>query len=98
MSVGVVSLVATIAVFTSHPAGHRGRAGGSGSSGPAGTDLLGSDNATPSGSASPSAGPSLTPIRGAAAPAVFVHPGVMVSRAELDFMRGKVTSGVFPIL
>lgn len=32
----------------------------------------------------------------AAAPATFVHPGVTVSRAQLDFARGKVLAGAQP--
>jgi hypothetical protein len=32
----------------------------------------------------------------AAAPAVFTHPGVLVSRAQLDFVRTKVNSGAQP--
>jgi hypothetical protein len=31
-----------------------------------------------------------------AAPTAFVHPGVTVSRAQLDFARGKVNAGVQP--
>ncbi|MDI1465979.1 alginate lyase family protein [Catellatospora sp. KI3] len=31
-----------------------------------------------------------------AAPATFAHPGVLVSRAQLDFIRGKVNSGAQP--
>lgn len=34
--------------------------------------------------------------RAQAAPAAFVHPGVTVSRAQLDFARGKVLAGVQP--
>jgi hypothetical protein len=34
--------------------------------------------------------------RAQAAPAAFVHPGVTVSRAQLDFARGKVLSGAQP--
>lgn len=32
----------------------------------------------------------------AAAPATFAHPGVFVSRAQLDFVRGKVQAGAQP--
>ncbi|MDX3357171.1 alginate lyase family protein [Streptomyces sp. ME01-24h] len=32
----------------------------------------------------------------AAAPAAFSHPGVLVSRAQLDFVRGKVQAGAQP--
>ncbi|WP_433058151.1 alginate lyase family protein [Dactylosporangium sp. CS-033363] len=32
----------------------------------------------------------------AAAPATFAHPGVLVSQAQLDFMRGKVQAGAQP--
>ncbi|AHH95868.1 alginate lyase family protein [Kutzneria albida] len=31
-----------------------------------------------------------------AAPAAFTHPGVLVSRAQLDFVRGQVTAGAQP--
>ncbi|WP_394825565.1 alginate lyase family protein [Pendulispora albinea] len=31
-----------------------------------------------------------------AAPAVFTHPGVLVSRPQLDFVRGKVSAGAQP--
>lgn len=31
-----------------------------------------------------------------AAPAVFAHPGVMVSRAQLDFVKGRVQAGAQP--
>ncbi|WP_030456033.1 alginate lyase family protein [Herbidospora cretacea] len=31
-----------------------------------------------------------------AAPAVFAHPGVMVSRAQLDFVKGRVAAGAQP--
>ncbi|MGW2036142.1 MULTISPECIES: alginate lyase family protein [Streptomyces] len=34
--------------------------------------------------------------RAQAAPAAFAHPGVTVSRAQLDFARGKVLAGVQP--
>ncbi|QTE02908.1 alginate lyase family protein [Streptomyces cyanogenus] len=34
--------------------------------------------------------------RAQAAPATFVHPGVTVSRAQLDFARGKVLAGAQP--
>jgi hypothetical protein len=34
--------------------------------------------------------------RADAAPAVFVHPGVTVSRAQLDFARGEVNAGAQP--
>ncbi|GAB2565549.1 hypothetical protein Aab01nite_47330 [Paractinoplanes abujensis] len=32
----------------------------------------------------------------AAAPATFAHPGVLVSRAQLDFVKGKVSAGAQP--
>src|SRR4051812_45180548 len=31
-----------------------------------------------------------------AAPAVFAHPGVLVSRAQLDFVKAKVNAGAQP--
>jgi hypothetical protein len=39
----------------------------------------------------PSAGPLVT-----RAPASFQHPGVLVSKAQLDFITGKVKSGAQP--
>ncbi|MFD4671363.1 alginate lyase family protein [Lentzea sp. NPDC058450] len=40
----------------------------------------------------------LVPVTGSAqaAPATFVHPGVVVSRPQLDFMRAKVQAGAQP--
>ncbi|MEU0879335.1 alginate lyase family protein [Lentzea sp. NPDC005914] len=39
----------------------------------------------------------LVPVTGASsAPATFVHPGVVVSRPQLDFMRAKVQAGAQP--
>src|SRR5689334_10051461 len=41
----------------------------------------------------------LVPVTGpsaSAAPATFVHPGVVVSRPQLDFMRTKVLAGAQP--
>ncbi|MFI6095480.1 alginate lyase family protein [Lentzea sp. NPDC051213] len=41
----------------------------------------------------------LVPVTGpaaTAAPATFVHPGVLVSRPQLDFMRAKVQAGAQP--
>ncbi|MFD4572847.1 alginate lyase family protein [Streptomyces sp. NPDC058417] len=40
------------------------------------------------------AAPAVT--RAEAAPATFVHPGVTVSRAQLDFTRGRVNAGAQP--
>ncbi|MEU9095384.1 alginate lyase family protein [Streptomyces sp. NPDC048428] len=45
------------------------------------------------GRAAPDAGPAA--VR-AAAPAAFTHPGVLVSRPQLDFVRGKVQAGAQP--
>ena len=94
----------TIALFVVPSSGdrtaHAGTPGSSGSGG--GTDLLGtggptgSASASASASASPSAGPSLTPTKGAMAPPVFAHPGVLMDRAQLDFMRSKVLAGASP--
>jgi hypothetical protein len=42
--------------------------------------------------ASAASAASVTP----AAPAVFTHPGVMVSQSQLDFVRGKVQAGAQP--
>src|SRR5947209_7400827 len=94
----------TIALFVVPSSGdrtaHAGTPGSSGSGG--GTDLLGtggptgSASASASASASPSAGPSLTPTKGAMAPPVFAHPGVLMDRAQLDFMRSKVLAGATP--
>ncbi|NEC09387.1 alginate lyase family protein [Streptomyces sp. SID7909] len=44
-------------------------------------------------SAGPAAAPA--PVR-AAAPAAFTHPGVLVSRPQLDFVRSKVQAGAQP--
>jgi hypothetical protein len=38
----------------------------------------------------------LVPVTAQAAPATFVHPGVVVSRPQLDFMRTKVLAGAQP--
>ncbi len=38
----------------------------------------------------------LAGTRAAAAPAVFAHPGVLVNKAQLDFVRGKVLAGAQP--
>ncbi|UZK54310.1 alginate lyase family protein [Streptomyces drozdowiczii] len=44
-----------------------------------------------------SAGPTGTPAPArAAAPAAFTHPGVLVSRPQLDFVRAKVQAGAQP--
>jgi alginate lyase len=101
-AVGAVLLLGAAITLLVAPSGHHGTAAGTapGSSGPGGTDLLGSGG--PAGSASPSpstnasAPPSIAPTKGAMAPPVFAHPGVMVSRAQLDFMRGKVLAGAQP--
>src|SRR4051812_24164403 len=36
------------------------------------------------------------PAAAAVAPATFAHPGVLVSQAQLDFVRGKVQAGEQP--
>ncbi|TDP97837.1 alginate lyase family protein [Labedaea rhizosphaerae] len=36
------------------------------------------------------------PLQAQAAPAAFSHPGVLVSRAQLDFVKAKVNSGAQP--
>ena len=36
------------------------------------------------------------PLQAQAAPAAFTHPGVLVSRAQLDFVKSKVDSGAQP--
>jgi len=41
---------------------------------------------------------SAAPIAPAPAPAAFAHPGVLVSRAQLDFVKGKVAAGAQPWL
>ncbi|WP_127503611.1 alginate lyase family protein [Actinoplanes solisilvae] len=38
----------------------------------------------------------LRPSAAEAAPATFTHPGVLVSRPQLDFVKGKVSSGAQP--
>ena len=82
LTVGALALVWTNAPGALRPAGTHWAAGASGSS----ADDDGS--AGPSGSASASAGPS--------AHSGFVHPGVLLDRAQLDFMRGKVQAGAQP--
>jgi Alginate lyase len=63
--------------------------------GPAGSATTGP---VATASATPSAGPSASasPAPGRSAPSVFTHPGVLVSRAQLDFVRAKVQAGVQP--
>ncbi|MFD0368926.1 alginate lyase family protein [Streptomyces sp. NPDC059071] len=57
--------------------------------------------AAPTAAAGPAAGPS-APAAGrpapaaAEAPAAFTHPGVLVSAAQLDFVRSKVQAGAQP--
>jgi Alginate lyase len=50
------------------------------------------------GSPAPSTGHtgSPPPAGGTRAPAVFVHPGVLLTRDQLDFVRGKVQAGAQP--
>ncbi|MFI5908934.1 alginate lyase family protein [Dactylosporangium sp. NPDC051541] len=40
--------------------------------------------------------PQTATVAAAAAPATFAHPGVLVSQAQLDFVRGKVQAGAQP--
>ena len=101
IAVGAVLLAGSGALLLSiHPTGggHAQGQGPGGASYPGGTDLLGSGDpsGSPSPSASPSAGPPLNPTKGAQAPGAFAHPGVVVSRAQLDFVRGKIASGAQP--
>ncbi|MFD4220708.1 alginate lyase family protein [Streptomyces griseus] len=44
---------------------------------------------------SPAKAPAAAPVT-AAAPADFTHPGVLVSRPQLDFVRGRVQAGAQP--
>jgi hypothetical protein len=44
------------------------------------------------GPAAPAASAAVTPM----APATFVHPGVLVSQSQLDFVRGRVNAGAAP--
>ncbi|MET7492317.1 alginate lyase family protein [Streptomyces sp900116325] len=46
--------------------------------------------------AGPADGPQAVKAATAAAPASFTHPGVLVSRPQLDFVRGKVQAGAQP--
>ena len=46
--------------------------------------------------AAPADGPQAVKADTAAAPASFTHPGVLVSRPQLDFVRGKVQAGAQP--
>jgi Alginate lyase len=101
VALGVVLLLGAVIALMVAPTGHHGTAAGTtpGSSYPGGTDLLGSGgpaSPSPSASASASAAPSIAPTKGAMAPPVFAHPGIMVSRVELDFVRGKVLAGAQP--
>ena len=41
-------------------------------------------------------GPLPPPFAESCAPAYFQHPGVLVSKAQLDFIAGKVHSGAAP--
>jgi hypothetical protein len=75
---------------------HRPVAGGPGSTGSDAPDASTSPSRSASASPSASAGPSLTPTKGAQAPAAFAHPGVVVSRSELDYIRGRVAAGAQP--
>jgi hypothetical protein len=94
--VAVLLLVALAVVALRHPATTATGAGAGGApttaagNGPGGADVAG----TPSASAGPSA--SASPVPGRQAPAVFAHPGVLVDRAQLDFVRAKVLAGAQP--
>ncbi|WP_333771620.1 ricin-type beta-trefoil lectin domain protein [Streptomyces sp. IBSBF 2435] len=60
--------------------------------------LTGTGAATAAG---PAAAPALVPAPAAApgvaaAPTAFVHPGVLVSRSQLDYVRAKVQAGAAP--
>jgi hypothetical protein len=101
----VLLLGATIALVTMHPSGGAGgtHAAPGSTDGSNGGDLFGSGLPVPSASASASPSASVPvppggvpPIQGAGAPPVFAHPGVVVTRAELDFMRSKALSGTQP--
>ncbi|MET8330674.1 alginate lyase family protein [Streptomyces sp. NPDC005181] len=46
--------------------------------------------------AAPAVGPQAVKAATAAAPATFTHPGVLVSRPQLDFVRAKVQAGAQP--
>lgn len=46
--------------------------------------------------AAPAASSAPSPLAAAAAPAQFAHPGVLNSRAQLDFVRAKVQAGQQP--
>ncbi|MDF6044961.1 alginate lyase family protein [Streptomyces sp. JH14] len=48
------------------------------------------------GRAAPAANPRAMQAAAAAAPAAFTHPGVLVSRPQLDFVRTKVQAGAQP--
>jgi len=62
--------------------------------------LIPASAATATATALPAAGPAAGPAAAlpaaAAAPAAFVHPGVLIGRAQLDSIRAKVRAGTQP--
>jgi Alginate lyase len=88
LTVGALALVWTAGPGGARPAGTRWADGPSSADGSASGAGSSGPSASGSASASASAGPS--------SHSGFVHPGVLVDTAQLDFMRGKVQAGAQP--
>src|SRR6266511_3789007 len=84
-------LVALVLVWTGR--GPAGRSAGNAQNPPAAGDGTwgGEPSAGASASLAPSPSPSSKPAAGS-----FAHPGVLLSRGQLDFIRGKVQAGAQP--
>jgi hypothetical protein len=81
--------IGALAVVWTGPGAARPAAGGHWQDAPAGPSAPGTP---PSAAASPSASASAS----RPAPGGFVHPGVLVGQAQLDFVRGRVQAGAQP--
>src|SRR5689334_20110869 len=99
LAVGAVALVLVPAVAASASQrghGHRRHPVAGGSALPSGSPT-GSPTASPTPSTGPtSPAPSPAPSAPGTTPGGFTHPGVLVSRSQLDFVRAKVNAGVQP--